>query len=220
MRGHVDQWKRHGPDVIAVQEATLACLRSLFEDEWLKSNYRASCQLDSPADQHGLVVFSTLEFSVQRLPLPGSMGRKLLWVGLPQCQLAVVHLESNFNSGPVRAAQIEACTRAFGEGKDVLWLGDFNFCATSAENAAIPESFADLWLKHEVERPGWTIDTEKNAMLLKLRRRPEQKRYDRVLLRGQTWQSRSIELVGQQPLREGLFASDHFGLFCHLEVQG
>lgn len=218
MAGHLLQWQETQPHIIAVQEATLACLRLLLADPWLQSNYYSSVSLDSPAQWQGVVVFS--QFPTHRLEmtaLPGSMGRRLLQAEFPGLHLGVVHLESNRNSMAERAAQLEVVFGQLGRSQDALLVGDFNFCASSDENAQLPRHYLDLWDCLHPQVAGNTQDTARNEMLLKQTRKEFSVRYDRMLLRSSRWTCRGIELQGVNPLQAGLFASDHFGLLARLE---
>jgi len=218
MAGHLRQWQEAQPDIIAVQEATLACLRPLLADPWLQSRYYSSVSTDSPAHWQGVAVFS--QFPASRLEmtaLPGSMGRRLLQVEFPGLHLGVVHLESNRNSSAERAAQLAVVFGQLEPSQDALLVGDFNFCATSDENAQVPPHYVDLWHELHPQLPGNTQDTARNEMLFKQTRKEFGVRLDRMLLRSERWVGRSIELQGVNPLQAGLYASDHFGLLAQLE---
>lgn len=217
MAGHLRHWQATRPHIIAVQEATLACLRPLLDDPWLQSHYYSSVSIDSPAHWQGVVVFS--QFVPQRLEmtaLPGNMGRRLLQVEFPGLHLGVVHLESNRNSLSERAAQLQVIFEQLGRSPDALLVGDFNFCATSEENAQLPADYLDLWASLYPGLPGNTQDTARNAMLFKKTRKEFAVRFDRMLLRSRNWTCRGIEMQGMNPLQPGLFASDHFGLQAQL----
>jgi len=205
MRMHVEQWRQLDPDIIAVQEATLVCLRTLLP---LISNYWSSVSLDSSAQWQGIALFSKLEpRQVDMLPLPGEMGRRLLRVRFEELEVGVVHLESTASAGPTRSVQLQTVSQQLQQ-PDSLLLGDFNFCSTSPENTQLPSDYADLWPTLHPSEPGWTLDGTKNKHL----RGGKQSRYDRMLLRSNRWQPLSIELCQSE-------ASDHFGLVSQLELQ-
>lgn len=203
MQAHAAHWQEQQPDIIAVQEATLACLRPLLP---LLGNFHSTVTIESPAQWQGIAVFSKHKpEQVDMLPLPGEMGRRLLRVRWPGLEMGVVHLESTASAGPTRAAQL---TEVFSQlkGPDSLLLGDFNFCSTSAENSQLPSNFVDLWPAQQPESPGWTLDSQANPLL----RGSKQARYDRMLLRSKNWRCRSLRLS-----QSG--GSDHFGLMADLE---
>ena len=205
MRLHVEQWRQLDPDIIAVQEATLVCLRTLLP---LISNYWSSVSLESSAQWQGIALFSKVEpRQVDMLPLPGEMGRRLLRVLFEDLEVGVVHLESTASAGPTRALQLQTVFQQLQQ-PDSLLLGDFNFCSTSAENGQLPTEFADLWSTLHPDQGGWTLDGTKNKHL----RGGKQSRYDRMLLRSSRWQPRTIDLCQSE-------ASDHFGLVSQLELQ-
>lgn len=203
MQAHAAHWQVALPDIIAVQEATLACLRTLLP---LVSNFHSTVSLESSAQWQGVAVFSRHKpEQVEMLPLPGEMGRRLLRVRWEGLELGVVHLESTASAGPTRAAQLAAVFSRL-TGPDSLLVGDFNFCSTSAENSQLPSDYTDLWPALHPGEPGWTLDPQANPLLKGSR----QARYDRMLLRSSNWRCRSLELS-----RSG--GSDHFGLIGELE---
>ncbi len=203
MQAHANHWQATQPDIIAVQEATLACLRPLLP---MISNFHSTATIDSSAQWQGVVVFSKQKpEQVEMLPLPGEMGRRLLRVRWQSLEMGVVHLESTASAGPTRATQLLTVAEHL-KGPHSLLLGDFNFCSTSPENANLPQDFVDLWPALHPHRPGWTLDSQTNPLL----RGSKQARYDRMLLRSQQWRCRNIELSQSN-------GSDHFGLMAILE---
>jgi tyrosyl-DNA phosphodiesterase 2 len=218
MEGHVAQWQACDADIVAVQEATLACLRPLLDHPWLKSNLWSSASIESDASWQGVVVFSKVPpQKVWLTSLPGSMGRRLLNVQFNSLHLGVVHLESTSGAGPVRAQQLSTVFAQLSTSPDALLVGDFNFCSTSSENDQLPADYLDLWPHLHPGETGWTHDTGINTMMLKQFRKEKFARYDRMLLRSGSWRPIAIDRLGLDPLAPGLFASDHFGLCAHLK---
>ena len=206
MRTHAQTWQELQPDVICVQEATLACLRILLP---LISNFQSTVTLDSSAQWQGVALFSKVQpVEVDMLPLPGEMGRRLLRVRFEHLEIGVVHLESTGSAGPTRAQQLKQVFAHLNRGESLL-VGDFNFCSSSRENEQLPGDWVDLWPQLHPDQPGWTQD----ANLNKLIRGGKQARYDRMLLRSREWTAQSIGLITNG-------ASDHFGLIARLERQG
>lgn len=63
--------------------------------------------------------------------------------------------------------------------------------------------------------PGYTEDTTRNPVcFVHHGRREKHVRYDRVLARG--LRPRSAKLVGDAPIADGVFVSDHFGVDARL----
>lgn len=217
MEGHIEQWRRLNPDVVAVQEATLACLRPLLASEWIQAGW-SSVSLESDAGWQGVAVFARRPpLKAWITPLPGSMGRRLLNVQFDDLHLGVVHLESTGGAAPVRARQLQEVFEHLAGSRDALLVGDFNFCSSSEENRILPGDYLDLWPHLHPDQPGLTHDTQINVMMLKQFRKEKFARYDRMLLRSPCWKAATIERVGTAPLRGELFASDHFGLCAQLE---
>jgi endonuclease/exonuclease/phosphatase family metal-dependent hydrolase len=206
MQAHARHWQELQPDVICVQEATLACLRTLLP---LISNFKSTVSIDSSAQWQGVAVFSKVEpLQVDMLALPGEMGRRLLRLRFESLEVGVVHLESTASAGPTRAEQLRSVFSQLN-ATNCLLAGDFNFCSTSPENAQLPQEWVDLWAQLHPCDPGWSLDSQQNPLL----RAGKQARYDRMLLRSKEWRCQSIDL-----LRDG--ASDHFGLICQLQRKG
>lgn len=203
MQAHAAHWQELQPDIIAVQEATLACLRPLLP---LISNFHSTVSIESPAQWQGIAVFSRQKpEQCDMLPLPGEMGRRLLRLRWDHLELGVVHLESTASAGPTRKAQLNEVFSQL-KGPDSLLVGDFNFCSTSPENAALSREFTDLWPALHPGEPGWTLDPQTNPLL----RGAKQARFDRMLLKSKSWRCRSIALSQSK-------GSDHFGLAAELE---
>lgn len=203
MQAHASHWQQLQPDIIAVQEATLACLRPLLP---LVSDFHSTVTIESSAQWQGIAVFSRHKpVECDMLPLPGEMGRRLLRLRWANLELGVVHLESTASAGPTRAAQLAEVCRQL-QGPDSLLVGDFNFCSTSSENAQLPSDYTDLWPALHPGDPGWTLDSQWNPLL----RGSKQARYDRMLLRSKKWRCGSIALSRSE-------GSDHFGLVTELE---
>lgn len=206
MQAHAKYWQEMQPDVICVQEATLACLRTLLP---LISNYKSTVSIDSPAQWQGVAMFSKLTpLKVEMLGLPGEMGRRLLRIVLPDLEIGVVHLESTSSAGPTRREQLKTVFSHLS-ARNSLLVGDFNFCSTSSENTQLPGDWIDLWPHLHPEESGWSVDALQNPYL----RGSKQVRYDRMLLHSPDWKCDSINLICNG-------ASDHFGLISRLQRQG
>ena len=209
MQHFLDFVAHQQPDLLALQECTLAVLRLLVGQGPLAS-YHCSTALEAPPASHGTVIFSRRRpLSFENLLLPGAMGRHACLADDSDYQVACVHLES-LNNGPIRAQQMATlCTRLRAQPtRPALLLGDFNFCATSSENDCIPADFRDAWNERHPGRPGWSIDSDVNSYL----RPPKHERIDRILLYGQSWKVHDIELVNHG-------VSDHLGLLAELQLQ-
>ena len=106
----------------------------------------------------------------------------------------------------------------------MLFRSDFNFCsAWRDENDNIPNEWVDCWPALEPDAPGYTQDTEVNAMLFNQRGKAKRVRFDRILLRSEPAQSRwrpmSITRLGTAPLNargKPVYVSDHFGLLASI----
>jgi len=83
-------------------------------------------------------------------------------------------------------------------------MGDVNM-ASSNENNAFDKKYKDMWLLQSFEDPGYTLGKA-------------QARLDRVYLSRNNVEPISLEIVGKDPLEEGLLISDHYGLFGCVKI--
>lgn len=209
-RALLDILNSHRPEIMAFQEVTLPFVRVLQETEWLHHEGHWVSAIDH--NNLGTVLVSRLQ--PQRLywlDLPTSMGRRLLVADFAAgLRVAVAHLESLAND-KLRQQQLETAFVHLKEAPSSILLGDFNFPDGAPEAASLDPDFLDAWTASQGESPGYTRDTIANPMA-RFGREEKQDRLDRILLRG--LRPSAITLLGQQSLREGLFASDHFGLLA------
>lgn len=202
------------PDIIGLQEATLRMLRPLLEQEWVRRDYWCSASPHSHGGTHGVVLLARPEpVRLAFDPLPGVMGRRLLWADFADLRVGVVHLESSAHSAPVRAEQLEVIFSRLAEAASAVLMGDFNLCSSSDENRRLDPGYVDLWARLRPEEPGYTVDSERNPML---RRQEKRVRLDRILLRSERWQATGVEMLGTEPIAPNVLVSDHFGLEAQL----
>lgn len=211
--------ERRAPDVIALQEVTPELLARLVDAPWVMRRYQLSdLQLWQSYD---VLLLSRLPVErVSTLELPTQMGRKLQIVELA-CGLAVatIHLESMKQSIEARAAQLRLIQPHLAAlSADVALVGDMNFQPGDAvETGALDPSFVDVWPALRPDDPGYTADSERNAMRYALKPALSRKRIDRVFVRSARWRPTAIELVGTEPIDvDETFTSDHFGLEVQL----
>jgi tyrosyl-DNA phosphodiesterase 2 len=209
---------RHRPDVIALQEVTPELLAIIAREPWLRDAYQLS---DAAIDGYDVVLLSRQPIrALSALPLPTQMGRRVLVAELA-CGLAVatVHLESLRDRAEWRATQLQIIMPWLVEmHADAVLVGDMNFAPEDElETAALHAEFVDVWPALHPGDPGFTIDSDINAMRLRASGVAAHRRFDRVFLRSHTWRATSIERLGTSPIdTAGTFASDHFGLLVQL----
>lgn len=218
-------------DVICLQEVTAPLWSQLCAAPWVRGGYRVADASGASLGSYGVALLSRWPILEARCcELPTSMGRSLLLAVLDRngdggrLAIGACHLESRRHNADVRAEQAALIQPLLREAApDALWAGDFNFHDEwQEEQAAIGPDFMDLWPLLRGAAPGYTVDTEQNAMLAAIKDEPRQVRFDRVLLRSPSGalRPRSIELLGTAPLSPGCFASDHFGLRATLSLRG
>lgn len=210
---------RRRPEVIALQEATLELMLRL--GGLADAGYECSDQAGATLSYgYGVVLFARAPVRGFRfVDLPTEMGRTLVTTELESgLTVATVHLESIDVSRPARLAQLAVIQERLARKDDVVWVGDMNFRPDDEpEQAALDPAWVDVWPALHPDDPGYTVDTDLNAMRAQLKSTPTHKRIDRVFLRSARWQPRTIERVGTTAIdSDGTFVSDHFGLEVEL----
>jgi len=150
-----------------------------------------------------------------------------------------VHLES-LNNAVFRRVQLLLISEHLQKSyENALVCGDFNFGDSNWSPNTHPieneffeddaskdwKNYIDCWkLLHEDEA-GFTFDTDKNPMIHHVTRqnsfgrpflRKEKMRYDRIFMKSDMFDAKSIRRLGTAPFKKNTFPSDHFGLFCTL----
>lgn len=213
------------PDVIALQEVTLPFLAALRSAPWVQREYYLSDYMGSTVSSYGVVMLSRYPFeTIESHTMPTRMERTLLLARIPVngrlLAVGTMHLES-LDSAELRGRQLEQVFKTVAQDRDVLLMGDFNFCSSwPAEQSRLDPHYVDVWAALRQE-PGYTEDPAINRMLAYLKK-DAAVRFDRVLLRSATpgWVPRSVELIGTSPISAELpdvFPSDHFGLYADLD---
>jgi tyrosyl-DNA phosphodiesterase 2 len=205
---------RRRADVIALQEVTYPLLAAIHNEPWVRAEYQVS---DLDVIGYDVVLLSRVPIRrMLTMQLPSGMGRRLAVARLA-CGLhvATVHLESTRMCAAERAEQLRIIQPSLaGLGEDVALVGDMNFApGAPLETAALDPSFADVWPALRPDDPGYSIDTDRNAMRSRMSSEAARMRIDRVFARTTRWRAETIELLGTAPIDEdGTFVSDHFGL--------
>ncbi len=220
-RALLAELERQRADVIALQEVTYPLLAAILDAPWVRAAYQVS-ELDVIG--YDVVVLSRVPIvRMAPLPLPTAMGRRVVVARLAcGLDIATVHLESMREQAPTRATQLRIIQPFLaGLGEDAVLVGDMNFAPDAPlENAARDPSFTDVWEALRPDEPGYSVDSSRNAMRLRVLGKQTRKRIDRVFARTRRWQPAAIELLGTAPIDgEGTFASDHFGLRADLAVR-
>jgi endonuclease/exonuclease/phosphatase family metal-dependent hydrolase len=208
--------ERRRPDVIALQEVTPALLALIARAPWVRAGYQLSDEEGWSLRRYGVLLLSRRPLCHLSLrDLPSRMDRALLVAELA-CGLTVatVHLESTAGCAAERAIQLGIIQPVLAGHGDVVLVGDMNFApGAPRETAVLDPALVDVWPALHGAAPGFTVDTDVNTMRFQAKSVHDQKRIDRVFLRGQRWRASSIELVGTAPFDDaGTFPSDHFGL--------
>ena len=209
-------------DVIALQEIAPWSLAKLKGEPWVQEKYHAARADGRPWVAGGQFILSKypIEKAISKR-LPGGRRRPILvaTIRVKERTLAVgtVHLASPLAAGATRAQQLDAVFPLLEGTDDAILLGDFNFGdGEKPDTQHLDESYEDMWLALRPDDRGYTWNIEKSKMA-KNGSFPgeESRRVDRILVRSSAWQSKSIRIIGDDPVVPGerdLFPSDHFGL--------
>ncbi len=204
------------PDFVVLQEVTKPFLDALLASEVIRESFTVSLNQMPKEKRYDAIVLSQLPIrSASVQPLTSTMGRNVCLVEVATREplvIAGVHLESGSEQASARAQQIEECVRVLGGYPQVVWAGDFNCDAGSAEDQQIARAgFVDAWPTLHSE-PGLTRDSERNTMLGSLGQ-AKATRIDRIYVKG-AFIPTKVTLIGTEPIGDNLFPSDHFGLLA------
>lgn len=210
-----DVLHRKQPDVMVFQEVTDLALTTFLAQPWIRAAYRAAAV---SRGNYGMLLLTRLPVgAVTYTRLPTRLDRGVLRADIAGSAVCSVHLESSKASSGLRARQLRIVFRALRSAGEAVVLGDFNM--RDNENSHIAAPYVDLWPALRGCEPGFTEDTSINLMRFDMKKKHRHVRFDRVLLKGERFVARSIELLGTEPIRDDLprvFPSDHFGVWCTL----
>jgi len=202
------------PDFVVLQEVTQGFLDGLLGSTYVRGSFAVSQAVLPAGQRYDVLVLSRFAVRVLRVhPLISAMGRNVCAIelgGRVPLLVAGVHLESGRQRAHERLVQIEQSKAIFAAHPNVIWAGDFNSDAGSEEDCQIrSQGFIDAWPALRQE-PGLTRDSSRNRMIALLGE-TKATRLDRIYSKG-VFQPTAVELVGTEPVAEGVFPSDHFGL--------
>ena len=213
---------RRDPDIMVFQEVTPRALEVFLAQQWIRDGYARAAVVGDDAADYGMLMLSRLPISnvtYTRLPTRQSRGflQAELTVNGRRTAVCCIHLDSGKSSSRLRGWQLRRIFRALRTTENAVVLGDFNM--RDAENARICAPYCDVWPALRPDEEGFTEDTSINLMRYDMKDKHRHVRFDRVLLKGGQWIATGIELLGTQPIADGLprvFPSDHFGVECRL----
>jgi len=213
------------PDIIAFQEVTGKMLAVIEETKEMRS-YEI-IKADTRWYDTIIAVHERCLLSKSRMvQLPTNQGRNFKIAEFKKADISFalgnVHLESMRSMKNARQKQLEIVLKELEKYPLHFLCGDFNFCATSTENKMLAQSqMNDVWEALKPEEPGWTEDTERNAMRYRAKPKKKQVRFDRILWRGDVMTPSLIELLGTDPFddKKELWPSDHFGLLATFQLE-
>jgi tyrosyl-DNA phosphodiesterase 2 len=215
-------------DIIGLQEVKPELLGMILEQDWIRKDYLVSDFQGKTVGPHGVLLLSRLPIhSLVLYNLPSTLNRKLLIAELllnsSITKIAVCHLDSRKKNAYMRVEQLTGIFPVLEDAPHAILMGDFNFDpAGTGETSNMDSRYEDMWSLLKPDNPGFTIDTNINAMRLEQKGEPKKVRFDRILVRSGSpgWRPEAIRLLGTDPLRKSnpaVFPSDHFGLMACLK---
>lgn len=223
-------------DLVALVEVTPSLLTTLLEHPWIRNHYFVSERPDGPSiAPYGQVLLARAPMHIHFYQLAGHkriVAGFVTLAGIELCCLAI-HLTSNRAEGArqIRAdefAQLRTWVDSLDPVDATIVLGDFNVYQNELDGAIADAGFVDLWPAVYPDEPGYTFHPQHNALAAFSSRTQTPRRLDRCLIRARENLLTPVDvaLLGTAPLPQTvdgaitpLFASDHYGLWCLLQVQ-
>jgi poly(A) polymerase len=226
-------------DIIGLQEVTPQSLEYILRQPWITEQYFISAGPDSDlVKPYGQVLLS--RFPIRKLYQLRYTKHKhaiIAEIDLADQVLIVmlVHLSSNrrHNAEQNRIAELNALMsylkpdRPEGwHNKNIALMGDFNTSGHELDPILQQHGFSDIWPVLHPTDAGYTYDPQTNRLAEYLSLSKTSMRLDRIYTRSPehaAFRPITAQIFGREPLAEtagevDLYASDHFGLLCVLNL--
>ena len=220
----LEELERADADVVALQEVEKPLLEMLMRAPWVRERYTLSTgkALLDVADS-GLLLLSRLpvrEVGRHSLgPYKAVTAMTVETAGGPMV-VATTHLSSDHSHrGEIRRrGQLGRLAEILaGLDGDVVLMGDFNDgSALPAEVLGLRDAWGEARGRQDTTP---TFDPVANPLAAVSSLSGVPARLDRVLLRGPDLHVGTAELAGDVPDGEGLYISDHYGVFAELYAE-
>lgn len=199
------------PDVICLQENTLAHEKKLLSSGFLRERYFMS-SLEGQGPGFKVSLLSTFPLFLVLASLQGRpcvLGETRIEGGKSLC-FASVHLTSGNNAG-IRRMQLFELYEIVRGCDIVVIAGDCNMKGELEDRVCNAQGFTDCWVKvakNKNDPEGVTRISEKGKF-----------RLDRCLIRGRI-SCEGFRVVGKEviPGTNGLSISDHYGIVASLQM--
>jgi poly(A) polymerase len=206
-------------DVIALQEVERDLLNRLLTAAWVRERYTLCTDpAGTDVDDSGVLLLSRVPVLESARHVLGPYKQVTAITVAGPVVVAAVHLTSDHTAdGPHRrTTELAALTGGLaGLDVPVVVAGDVN---DGGGTPARRLGLRDAWTEaHGREDRTATFDPARNPLAAVGSPAGRASRLDRVLLRGVDLTVRAARLAGDVP-RDGLFASDHFGVLVDLAV--
>ncbi|KKM46567.1 hypothetical protein LCGC14_1559670 [marine sediment metagenome] len=201
--------KKNSADIICLQEVLTELV------EWFSINlsgYSPVMDILQPTGRaYGELVFvknGIIPVMYECVPLSGKMGRALQHVEIKKDQVTynvvTFHLES-MNCSKVRRSQLETMWKHIAHLPNVICCGDTN--QTGKELYTVPNNILDAWEQTNGKIGEYTYYSSR------FWDGDRKQRYDKV------WYSNDFTvagfgILGNKPIAQGIWISDHDGLYC------
>jgi len=220
----VEKLRQLRPDVIALQEV-LQHETLTNQAEWLAAQldyqwyFVSTDPVDNPRRYGNAIltrhpIFRRGQKSLQPLDDSRTAGFVRLDLDGRLLNVYATHLHWTDQGGAIRSRQVADLMRYLEETSEnipSLVAGDFNSTADSPELAALRERFVDIYGNRHPE-----ADTVSSSTLNLKYFAP--KRIDHIFFERGAFTPVSATLLFDRPDAQGVWASDHFGLFSELHL--
>lgn len=207
--------QEYSADVVCLQEITLKFKQQLLECPFIRKHYYVT---NNEPKIFGQLILSKYQPACQNLvTLDGNHMKKYLQMGFLNkfeelIEIINLHLTSDKQSNSDHKRQ-EQLTQLFSEiqADKVIVVGDFNHDDNFHESSG----FRDTWKVLCPDQEGFTFDYLENGLTSKTTKSFLRSRIDKILYKN--IQPLRIQLAFNLSIND-IWASDHFGLLSHLNV--
>lgn len=216
---------RMRPDIIALQEVTRGSIALLKNQSWYH-RYNSIPSDITKESTYFVVILSVFPVqSWKSYPFRNSlMNRKLVTVKLDInnhifLSVGTSHLESLGPHTRQREEQLKEAVKVLSESDNACLMGDLNLEKKFDGEIVLPYPWFDSWLSlpGNSEKNGYTWEPAVNTMMKDSPGTPQ--RFDRVFCKLSDFRVEKMIILGKKPGKDGVFPSDHFGLYTQLETK-
>jgi len=190
---------------VALQEVTPRLVKIIIENKWIQDHCIISDTTGDNVYPYGVMLISRIPWTnlifqklVTNMARKALIGEFFLSNG-QKMKFGTVHLES-LDNPKIRAIQLQTIFPYLFNVDHAFLVGDFNMKSNDSENGLIADhGYTDVW---PVLHP-----TEEGRTMVHF-----PGRIDRMIYRSKIIQPMNIKIIGNVPIRDDIYPSDHVGL--------